>query len=153
MSDKIVESIARARSYHSGYREPEKKFVIAVDLDGTLAKYNEWNGINVIGEPNKECVKLLNQLEKEGWYIIINTCRLNGSWENIDYDSAFNTLSKWLRNHSIPYDKIATKLDGKVVADIYLDDRAVNFSKNVDHDFYSQVLYYAIMNVIGDKNE
>ena len=65
MSDKIVESIARARSYHSGYREPEKKFVIAVDLDGTLAKYNEWNGINVIGEPNKECVKLLNQLEKE----------------------------------------------------------------------------------------
>ena len=42
-----------------------RKYVIAVDLDGTLAKYNEWNGINVIGEPNKECVKLLNQLEKE----------------------------------------------------------------------------------------
>ena len=36
-------------------------------------------------------------------------------------------------------------------SDLCLDDRAVNFSKNVDHDFYSQVLYYAIMNVIGDK--
>lgn len=46
------------------------------DLDGTLAKYDGWKGIDHIGEPIKPMVDLIKQMQAEGKTVKILTARV-----------------------------------------------------------------------------
>ena len=46
------------------------------DLDGTLAKYDKWEGINHIGEPVKHMVDLIKIMHAEGRVVKILTARV-----------------------------------------------------------------------------
>ena len=46
------------------------------DLDGTLAKYNGWKGIDHIGEPVKPMVELIKRMHDEGKVVKIVTARV-----------------------------------------------------------------------------
>lgn len=46
------------------------------DLDGTLAKYDGWKGIDHIGEPVKPMVKLMKRMHDEGKVVKIMTARI-----------------------------------------------------------------------------
>jgi hypothetical protein len=46
------------------------------DLDGTLAKYDKWEGIDHIGEPIVPMVKLIKQLHNDGKIVKILTARV-----------------------------------------------------------------------------
>ena len=46
------------------------------DLDGTLAKYNGWKGIDHIGEPVKPMVELMKRMHDEGKIVKIMTARV-----------------------------------------------------------------------------
>ncbi len=46
------------------------------DLDGTLAKYNGWEGIDHIGEPVKPMVELIKRMHDEGKVVKIMTARV-----------------------------------------------------------------------------
>lgn len=46
------------------------------DLDGTLAKYDGWKGIDHIGEPVKPMVELIKQMHDEGKVVKIMTARV-----------------------------------------------------------------------------
>ena len=46
------------------------------DLDGTLAKYNGWKGIDHIGEPVKPMVDLIKRMHDEGKVVKIMTARV-----------------------------------------------------------------------------
>lgn len=46
------------------------------DLDGTLAKYDGWKGINHIGEPVKPMVELIKRMHDEGKVVKIMTARI-----------------------------------------------------------------------------
>ena len=46
------------------------------DLDGTLAKYDGWKGINHIGEPVKPMVELMKRMHDEGKVVKIVTARV-----------------------------------------------------------------------------
>ena len=46
------------------------------DLDGTLAKYNGWKGIDHIGDPIAPMVKLIRQMHDEGKIVKIMTARV-----------------------------------------------------------------------------
>lgn len=46
------------------------------DLDGTLAKYDKWEGIDRIGEPIKPMVDLIKRMHDEGKVVKILTARI-----------------------------------------------------------------------------
>ena len=99
-----------------------KRKTLAVDFDGTIADYSAgYKGKGVFGEPIDGAREFIQKLHDEGWLIIIWT----GRDEN-------GLVSKYLDANKIPYDHInenPNQLNDspKIFADVYLDDRGVNF--------------------------
>jgi hypothetical protein len=99
---------------------------VAVDFDGVISAYNGWKGEGVFGKPIdlQRMISELLYLHHQGWKIIIWTTR------NEQAD-----VADWLGRHIIPYDAInhnpwAPKNivnSRKIVADVYIDDRAIPF--------------------------
>jgi len=98
---------------------------LAVDFDGVISEYNGWKGLGAFGNVFKGCREELQKLRDAGWLIIIFTTR------GLD----IKAVEKFLIDNSIPFDLInrnapdapdnASK--AKVLANVYLDDRAINF--------------------------
>ena len=108
---------------------------IAVDLDGTLAKYDGDFDADKIGEPRKRIVRLVRYLKKIGCKIIIFTCRDNNA-----------KIEEWLKEHDVPFDTVNANVDddvhtsGKVLADVYLDDRGVS-ARHRTKNIKAQIMY------------
>ena len=112
-----------------------KKIIIAVDFDGTLCEYDYPN----IGKQTEEHKKLLNiliDLRKKGHKLILWTNR----GDNEKYKSLTEAIS-WCKDQGLEFDAInknlpekeATKLSGyspKIMADYYIDDKALEFSSH-----------------------
>ena len=99
---------------------------VCIDLDGTIAHYKEWQGEEFFGDPVEGVGLALEQLGKEGWKIIIYTTRSNQT-----------LIEAYLKGNSIPFDYINHNPDqpenaigGKPYADVYVDDRGVQFNGN-----------------------
>ena len=99
---------------------------VCIDLDGTIAHYEEWQGEDFFGEPVEGVQSALGQLRKEGWTVIIYTTRGNQT-----------LIEGYLEKNSIPFDYInhnpdqpANAAEGKPYADVYVDDRGVQFNGN-----------------------
>ena len=58
------------------------------DLDGTLAKYDKWEGIDHIGEPVKHMVDLIKKMHAEGKVVKILTARVSHR-HNVNTDPSF----------------------------------------------------------------
>lgn len=97
-----------------------KPKIIAVDFDGTLVE----NAYPNVGELKLNAKTVINKLKKEGFKIIINTCR-SGIFEGRVYE--------FLEEQGIEYDYINSNLPTqieyfkqdcrKISADIYIDDK------------------------------
>lgn len=48
---------------------------IAVDLDGTLAHYDQWRGLEHIGDPIPPMIQKVRQAVKDGFQVVIFTAR------------------------------------------------------------------------------
>ena len=105
---------------------PQKKLRICFDLDNTLVTFptipNDYSSV----KPITSNIDLLKKFKKEGHEIIIYTARRmithNNNIGKVVKDIGlitFNTLEKF----NIEYDEI---IFGKPIADIYIDDRALN---------------------------
>lgn len=100
----------------------ERKMVLAIDLDGTLLKYDGWKGDAHYGEPNPGMKEVLEKVRAAGWTIVI--------WTTRGGDGA---IRNHLAKHQIPFDYINKNPHGppssspKIFADVYLDDRAIRF--------------------------
>lgn len=87
--------------------------VVAVDMDGTLAKGTAWNAEDAINaEPRMEIIEKVNQLYK-GNFIVIHTARR---------DDMYQATKDWLSLYGVKYHAIAME---KMAADYYIDDRAL----------------------------
>lgn len=101
--------------------DEEKPFTVAVDLDGTLAEAQETHKDDEIAPPRKGAKALLDAIRAGGARIIIFTVR-----------GTVDLVKEWLTEHDMPYDYINENPDqppdssGKVIADVYLDDRAIS---------------------------
>ena len=97
---------------------------IAVDFDGVISEYQSGDfKFDTFGKADKNIVTALMVLKKNGWKIIVHTCR-----------PATEALVKFLEVNQIPYDEINRNTEqpdttnlGKPQSDVYLDDRAVNY--------------------------
>lgn len=97
--------------------EGEKPRTICIDFDGVIAEHSDTHEMPT--EVITGAKEGLNWLKKHGWTIIIFTCREDD-----------NELQEFLNKFDFPYDHINCqpgKLGPKPLADIYLDDRAIEF--------------------------
>ena len=120
---------------------PSKKErkTIAIDFDATIAIYTGWKGKGVFGPPVPGVKEALERFRKEGALIIINTTR-----------SEIDEVRKYLQEHHLPFDYInynpanqEQQLSGaKVLADVYIDDRAIGFGGRWTDEYVERVLSF-----------
>lgn len=99
-----------------------KPEIFAIDFDGTLCEY-AWPGI---GKPHNDIIDWAKRLRKDGHKLILWTCRCG--MPLID-------AVVWCADHGLFFDAINDNLEEnkrryggdtrKVLADYYVDDRAV----------------------------
>lgn len=100
---------------------------IGFDLDGTLAGYNSWSGVDDIGEPILPMVKILQAHLAEGVECRIMTARVSG--ENaIERAAAERAIQLWCLKHIGCALPVTCKKDFAMWA-LY-DDRAIAVEKN-----------------------
>jgi hypothetical protein len=94
---------------------------VAIDFDGTLTKKQEPFDSKTAGKPRKKIVKLARLLKEKGCRIIVWTVR-----------GDVRLVKKWCEENRVPCDHVNENPDqppdssGKIYADVYLDDKAVN---------------------------
>ncbi len=104
-----------------GLKRWREKMIIAIDYDGTLCedKYPQ------IGEPKLQVIEWVKNQRKAGHKLILWTCR-----EGQVLVDAVN----WCYKHGIEFDAINENIPetkylyvgkSKIIADIYLDDKAL----------------------------
>jgi len=106
--------------------------IVALDFDGVLAFYDGWMGPLDFGEINPEGEKLADALNEAGFKIIVYTCRNNITMNmrnNVSNIEIENALIEWLVDHDLGFCELYVD-SGKPFANVYVDDRAVNFPAN-----------------------
>ena len=114
---------------------------LAVDFDGVISHYTRWKGKGVFESPVKGCSSFLKKLRSCGWKIIIFTTR-----------SEISDIRIYLKENKIPYDYInfnpenkKQKLSpNKILADVYLDDRAIRFNGHWDKKLFKLIMHTEI---------
>lgn len=107
------------------------KKTVCVDLDGTLAFYDGWKGIDNIGDPLPGAREFLSRLIVD-YDVVIYTTRCNeevNKPEKLEYLTA--RVGEWLVRHQLPFTSIHVG-QGKPIAIAYVDDRSVMVRENVD---------------------
>lgn len=113
-----------------------------VDLDATLAKYEQWKGLFTIGEPFPGARSFMSDLKflgaKKNFKVGVFTTRTKldmpgrevmeemypQAGEAHHIDALKGLVVQWLRMHKIPFDDVYTG-QGKPPGIAYIDDRAV----------------------------
>jgi len=106
------------------------KKVICVDLDGTILIYKRgWCEEGKFGKVIPGVKYWLGRLIKDGWWVIIYTVR---NTNKVKETLIFNGIRKGVHYSAINQRKgvIQGTYRGKIGADVYLDDRAVQFKGN-----------------------
>lgn len=99
------------------------KRVIACDLDGTLAEYHGWKGIDHIGSVIKQVRDAIYNAQKEGAEVWIFTARVS-----LDENEATEIIAEWLIANKINVVGI-TAIKHKFFTEFW-DDRAIQVIKN-----------------------
>ena len=113
-----------------------KEKTICIDFDGVIHDYSKgWQGDDVFGQMIPNADTGTSVLKQKGWTIIIFTTRKKTS-----------KLEKWLKEHNIVYDYInenpnqPKNTSGKIIADVYLDDRGICFRGRWDSWLLREIL-------------
>lgn len=101
------------------------KRVIAIDLDGTLAHYDCWKGIDHIGCVIPEVANAMERAQKEGADVWIYTARVS---DPADAEEAGKYIEEWLKANNFKYEGI-TAVKHKFFTEFW-DDRAIQVIKN-----------------------
>lgn len=72
---------------------------IGVDLDGTLAEYDGWKGVDHIGPPVPAMVERVTQWILEGRRVKIFTARVWGEGDQRDVGAALAAIESWCKKH------------------------------------------------------
>lgn len=72
---------------------------IGVDLDGTLAQYDTWRGIEHVGEPVPAMLERVKRWLTEGKEVRIFTARVNPNQEKRSLDRVRHWIEVWCIQH------------------------------------------------------
>jgi hypothetical protein len=126
---------------------------VCVDLDGVLAKYESWRGLDHIGSPLPGALEFAWELNEVA-DIVIFTSRCsndNGgqsSNSQIDPGKLRIKVIEWLERFKFPYADVYIG-QGKPRAAAFIDDRAVPCSPQKDRNAFENALdsTYSLLNV------
>jgi hypothetical protein len=102
--------------------DAEEKQWIGVDLDGTLAMAEPWQGFEHIGKPVPNMVKRLNVWVGMGYTVKIVTARA------AEPEVAIPPIKAWLKKHGLPDLEVTNAKDMDMIE--LWDDRAVQVIPN-----------------------
>lgn len=111
---------------------------IGVDLDGTLAKYDKWRGINHIGEPIQPMIDKIKKWRNDGIEVRIFTARVNKN--NADWDIAVNEIQTWCEKHIGEKLPVTCEKDFQMIE--YWDDRAIQVVPNIGIAVQDLLIHY-----------
>jgi hypothetical protein len=120
---------------------------VCVDLDGVLAKYNEWHGADVIGPPLPGALEFANSLAKFADIVVFTSrCSLDQGGEsdkpNLSPAKLRLRVVEWLEEFNFPYADVYTG-QGKPRAAAFIDDRAVTCRPQKDPAAFRTALTHA----------
>lgn len=130
---------ARANALLLSKRETDgKRKTVCVDLDGVLAHYEGWKGVDHIGEPRPGAADFMRSLQQFA-RVVVYTTRTKADFEDRPEGSTPEHLAgkvrDWLDRHGVVYDEVYTG-QGKPFCAAFVDDRAVPIRANpVAEDF------------------
>lgn len=101
---------------------------IGFDLDGTLAKYDGWKGIEHIGEPVDTMVIIAKMLHRIGKKIKVLTARVAPRDDGEGGDKAKKYVEEWCKKNLGFVPEITYEKDASMAA--LFDDRAVAVEQN-----------------------
>ena len=101
---------------------------IGFDLDGTLAKYDGWKGVEHIGEPVTTMVVLAKLLRWLGKKIKILTARVAPRDDGEGGEKARRRVEQWCKDNLGFVPEITHEKDSSMIA--LFDDRAVAVEQN-----------------------
>ncbi len=113
---------------------------VCVDLDGVIASYDRWRGLDHFGDPIPGAFEFLQALQQRA-RVVIFTVRCKGDGLNGVHDSAVlvKKVREWLDKHSLPYDEVYSG-QGKPLASAYIDDRGVSCCPMTDPSAFPSAL-------------
>jgi len=110
-------------TWHDEDRPP----IVAVDLDGVIVEFDEWEGVEELGDVKEKARFWMDRFKQLGYYVVV--------WTTRDADEA---ISEYLEEHDITFDSIndhkwmTPDMSNKIYADAYIDDRGIMFNDNWD---------------------
>ena len=104
-------------------RKKKRTKSICIDLDGVLAKYDGWKGLEHFGDPLPGAIEFTKKMVKT-YRVIIFSSRTHEEKDR-DLGEAVKLVGAWLDRHGFAYDEIYTGA-GKPFASAYVDDRGVS---------------------------
>lgn len=99
---------------------------IGIDLDGTLAEYDTWRGIEHIGEPVELMAARVRAWHRAGRPMKIFTARV--SVPEPERSKAIAYIQIWLQSHGLPVLEVTNVKDFWMIE--LWDDRAVQVQPN-----------------------
>lgn len=90
--------------------------IIAIDFDGTITSQSDFP---IMGELREGCKEAIEYAQKLGHTCVLWTCR-----KGCFLEEAIEQLKFWGIELEVPY-----KEDGKLIADVYIDDRSYGIDK------------------------
>lgn len=101
---------------------------IAIDLDGTLAKYYEWEGVDKIGEPVPLMLNRVKNWLECGYEVKIFTARVGPQKNMEDISVARTTIENWCLKHIGRILEVTNEKDFNMIE--LWDDRAIRVKRN-----------------------
>lgn len=101
---------------------------VGIDLDGTLALYTAWEGIDKIGEPVEPMLNLVKDLIARGVHIKILTARVSSRVPEEQRALAKTAINQWTEKYFNRTFPITAEKDFAMI-ECY-DDRAITVEYN-----------------------
>ena len=112
---------------------------VLVDVDGVLAQYDGWKGVEHIGEPIFGAVEFTHLLGKQ-FNVVIFTTRCCADINKPEVPELLaNRVRGWLDRHGFHYDHIWTG-QGKPIGVAIIDDRAIRCEPQTNPDAFADAL-------------
>ena len=123
---------------------------VLVDLDGVLADYRGWTGIENIGKPIIGAKEFMQRLHDAGFHVAIYTTRCCTSVQ-VGYttEQLVDIVKSWLNKHGIYFDDVWAS-QGKPHSIAIVGDRGVNCQPQ-KYDFAFEDAFDLVMGM-ADEN-
>jgi len=119
------------------------KKTVAVDVDGVLAKYDKWRGLDNIGDPVPGAVEFTKRLGQKYEVLIFTTrCSMSVATGRDSGETAESLVARvkaWLDKHGFHYDRIWSG-QGKPLTFCIIDDNAIRCQPQADSSAFEIAL-------------